>query len=67
MSGAAEGAGAEDRDSGGVLAAASTSAVSATATEVVREVVMAGTIGAASNRPATGDQRGANASVLSSR
>jgi hypothetical protein len=35
-------------------------AVIATATEVMREVVMSGTVGGTSNRPATGGQQVAN-------
>jgi hypothetical protein len=39
---------------------AKTSAAASTANEVVREVVMPRTVGGASNRPATGEQQGAN-------
>ena len=52
--GAAEAGDSVKREMEGALAAASARAVSATATEVVREVIMAGTVGRASNRPATG-------------
>ena len=44
----------------GAIDEASVRAVSATATEVMREVVMPSTVGGASNRPETADQQLAN-------